>query len=464
MTSLTEATSSYVQNESQSMTRPSSSRRNFLIQSSSAIIAATACAGVSRGTTVAGDRLRLASIGVGGMGASDLGSLSSHALLDVVALCDVDANNLAAAGERHPKAKRFTDFRRMFDAMADEIDAVSVSTPDHTHAAAAMTAMNHGKHVYCQKPLTHDVYESRQLKSVAEKDKLVTQMGTQIHSASPYRTAVKLVQSGVIGKIRETHSWSNKTWGYEGPDPEPSPIPASLDWDLWLGTAAERPFSQGHFHPGNWRRWYDFGCGTMGDMAIHILDPVFTALQLGAPLQILSSSSDAPKKSFGMQNHTRYSFPASSFTTSEFLLTWSDGGKMPDTSEWPLEGPDGKPLGLPDQGSIFIGEKGAILLPHVAMPLLLPLKNFADYKIEAAPDGNHYHLFVDACLGGAPTTAHFGYAGPLTEAVLLGTIANRFPGSHLAWDSERIVIPNHDQANALLRRSYRKGFEVENLT
>jgi hypothetical protein len=137
---------------------------------------------------------------------------------------------------------------------------------------------------------------------------------------------------------------------------------------------------------------------------------------------------------------------------------------MPDTSEWPLEGPEGKPLGLPDQGSIFIGEKGAILLPHVAMPLLLPLKNFADYKIEAAPDGNHYHLFVDACLGGAPTTAHFGYAGPLTEAVLLGTLANRFPGSHLAWDAERLVIPNHDQANALLRRSYRKGFEVEHLS
>ncbi|MFM8214954.1 MAG: gfo/Idh/MocA family oxidoreductase, partial [Pirellula sp.] len=260
------------------------------------------------------------------------------------------------------------------------------------------------------------------------------------------------------------HSWSNKTWGYEGPDPDPTPVPDSLKWDLWLGTAPERAYSQGHFHPGNWRRWYDYGCGTMGDMAIHILDPVFSALKLGTPTKVISSSSAAPKKSFGMQNHTRYTFPASPFTTNDFLLTWSDGGKMPDTATWPLEGADGKRIGLPDQGSIFLGEKGAVLLPHVAMPILLPAKQFADYKIEAAPDGNHYHLFVDACLGGAPTTAHFGYAGPLTEAVLLGTLANRFPGSELQWNAEAISIPNHELANALLRRTYRKGFEVDNLS
>jgi predicted dehydrogenase len=445
------------------MRKPSSSRREFLATSSSAAITLTALSGWSQASTRSADRLRLASIGVGGMGASDLGSLSSHPRVDVVALCDVDANNLAAAGEKHPKAKRFADFRKMFDAMAGEIDAVSVSTPDHTHAPAAMTAMNHGKHVYCQKPLTHDVYESRQLRLVSEKKQLVTQMGTQIHSASPYRTAVKLVQSGVIGKIRETHSWSNKTWGYEGPDPEPSPVPSSLNWDLWLGTSADRPFSQGHFHPGNWRRWYAYGCGTMGDMAIHILDPVFTALKLGTPSRIISSSSAAPKHSFGMQNHTRYVFGESPFTTKDFVLTWSDGGKMPNTSEWPLQGADGKAIGLPDQGSIFLGEKGAILLPHVAMPVLLPQKEFAGYKIEAAPDGNHYHLFVDACLGGAPTTAHFGYAGPLTEAVLLGTLANRFPGSELEWDTNKLVIPNHEAANALIKRTYRAGFEVENL-
>lgn len=442
-----------------------SNRRDFLLTSVGAVAISNTTTGFARSLTSPADTLRLAGIGVGGMGGADLASLSSHAKVEVVALCDVDANNLAAASEKHPKAKKFTDFRKMFDEMANQIDAVHVSTPDHTHAAAAMTAMNHGKHVYCQKPLTHDVYESRQLRLVAEKTKLVTQMGTQIHSASPYRTAVKLVQSGVIGKIRESHSWSNKTWGYEGPNPEPTPVPDSLNWDLWLGTAAERPFSQGHFHPGNWRRWYDYGCGTMGDMAIHILDPVFSALKLGAPTKIISSSSAAPKYSFGMQNHTRYTFPASEFTTSDFLLTWSDGGKMPDTSAWPLEGgPEGKPIGLPDQGSMFLGEKGAILLPHVAMPVLLPLKQFAETKVEAAPDGNHYHLFVDACLGGLPTTAHFGYAGPLTEAVLLGTLANRFPGEELLWNPTALSIPNHQQANSLLRRTYRKGFEVTNLS
>lgn len=441
----------------------SQSRRLFL-SNSAALIAASHTVGGLKAANKNDQRLRLASIGVGGMGAADLGSLSSHPKVDVVALCDVDSNNLAAAAQRHPNAKRFSDFRKMFAEIGSEIDAVSVSTPDHTHAPAAMTAMNHGKHVYCQKPLTHDVYESRQLRLVAEKNKVVTQMGTQIHSASAYRTAVKLVQSGVIGKIRETHSWSNKTWGYEGPDPEPTPVPENLQWDLWLGTAPERPYAQGHFHPGNWRKWYDYGCGTMGDMAIHILDPVFSALKLGNPSRVISSSSAAPKKSFGMQNHTRYTFPASPFTTPDFILTWSDGGKMPDTSNWPLEGADGKRIGLPDQGSLFLGEKGAILLPHVAMPMLLPAKSYSDYKIEPAPDGNHYHLFVDACLGGAPTTAHFGYAGPLTEAVLLGTLANRFPGNELLWNAEKMEIPNFEPANALLRRKYRKGYEVENLS
>lgn len=441
----------------------SQSRRLFL-SNSAALIAASHTVGGLKAANQNDQRLRLASIGVGGMGAADLGSLSSHPKVDVVALCDVDANNLAAAAQRHSNAKRFSDFRKMFAEIGKEIDAVSVSTPDHTHAPAAMTAMNYGKHVYCQKPLTHDVYESRQLRLVAEKNKVVTQMGTQIHSASAYRTAVKLVQSGVIGKIRETHSWSNKTWGYEGPDPEPTPVPENLQWDLWLGTAPERPYAQGHFHPGNWRKWYDYGCGTMGDMAIHILDPVFSALKLGNPSRVISSSSAAPKKSFGMQNHTRYTFPASPFTTPDFILTWSDGGKMPDTSNWPLEGADGKRIGLPDQGSLFLGEKGAILLPHVAMPMLLPTKSFSDYKIEPAPDGNHYHLFVDACLGGAPTTAHFGYAGPLTEAVLLGTLANRFPGNELLWNAEKMEIPNFEQANALLRRKYRTGYEVENLS
>jgi hypothetical protein len=202
----------------------------------------------------------------------------------------------------------------------------------------------------------------------------------------------------------------------------------------------------------------------MGDMAIHILDPVFSALQLGPPRSLLSNSSRQPADSFGMQNETRFTFPAGKYTTDGFVLTWYDGGKMPDTSTWPLDGADGTRMALPGQGSIFLGEKGAILLPHVAMPTLLPVKDFADATIEAAPDGNHYHLFVDACLGGTPTTCGFDYAGPLTEAVLLGTLANRFPGDELRWQPAAMTIPNHDRADALLRRKYRQGFQVDNLS
>lgn len=440
-------------------------RRDLVVQAGAASLAAFVGGAASARTPARSARLRLAGIGVGGMGAADLASLSSHANVDVVALCDVDANRLAEAGEKHPKARRFNDFRKMFDAMADSIDAVHVSTPDHTHAPATMTAMNAGKHVYCQKPLTHDVYEARQLRRVADANQLVTQMGIQVHSASPYRTAVALVQSGVIGKIRETHSWSNKTWGYEGPDPQPSSVPSHLDWDLWLGSAPSRPYSDGHFHPGNWRKWYDFGCGTMGDMAIHILDPVFSALALGAAERIVSSSSAPPKASFGMQNHTRYTFAdATPYTTSDFVLTWSDGGKMPDTTAWPTQIRDGKPVSLPDQGSMFLGEKGAILLPHVAMPILLPADDFRDAKVDELPHGNHYHLFVDACLNGAPTTASFQYSGPLTETVLLGTLANRFPHQELIWQSEAMRIIDHDGAQQLLRRTYRTGFEVDHLS
>ncbi len=410
-------------------------------------------------------RLRIASIGVGGMGASDLSSLSSHEKVDIVALCDVDSLRLASAKEKHPMALTFSDYREMLKAMHDQIDAVQVSTPDHTHASAAMTAMNQGKHVYCQKPLTHDIYESRQLRLAAKSNpKLVTQMGTQIHSHTAYRSAVALVQSGAIGKVKEVHSWSNKTWGYDGPDPEATVAPEHLDWNLWLGSAAERPYAEGHFHPANWRRWYDFGCGTMGDMAIHILDPVFSALKLGAPNRVVSSSPVPPIKSYGLKNQTQFFFGPSNFVAEGFVLTWSDGGLMPDTATWPTRtNAEEKLVDLPGQGSMFVGEKGFVLLPHIAAPILLPEEKFANYEIEKSPNGNHYHLFVDACLGGSPTTAHFGYAGPLTEAVLLGVLANRFPGQELHWDAEQATITNFAAAQALLRRKYRTDFEVAGL-
>ena len=406
------------------------------------------------------ETIRLACVGVGGMGESDIASLASHPSIEIAALCDVDSQNLMAASKKYAGAKIFADFREMFSKHADEFDAVSVSTPDHTHAAAAATAILRGKHVYCQKPLTHDIYEARRLTELAGEHQVVTQMGVQIHSNQEYRSAVATIQSGAIGKVRAVHSWSNKTWGYEGEMPEPTDVPESLAWDLWLGTAPTRPYSKGHYHPGNWRRWCDFGCGTMGDMSIHILDPVFNALQLTSPTRVQSTSQTASTISFGMQNAVKYQIASTEYTTPDFELTWHDGGAMPDTAGWPTKLDDGTDLTLPGQGSMFQGEKGWMLLPHVAMPIVIDGK----LSVQQVAGGDHYHLWADAILGDEPTTAGFDYAGPLTEAVLAGVIANRFPNMPLDWDRAGMQFTNSDEATSLVRRDYRAGFEVDGLS
>ncbi|MAG56112.1 MAG: oxidoreductase [Planctomycetes bacterium] len=402
-------------------------------------------------------RLRLASIGVGGMGGSDLGQFLKHPNVDVVALCDIDSSRLAGAARRAPKAKTFVDWREMLDKMGNEIDAVNVATPDHTHAPASMSAIQLGKHVYCQKPLTHDVHEARHLRLAAAEHKVVTQMGIQIHSTWQYRTAVKIIRDGTIGKIKEVHSWSGKRWGYVGPTPKPAKVPANVDWDQWIGTAPMRPYAKGHYHPANWRKWVDFGCGTMGDMGIHILDPVASAIELGLPTRIVSSSPKAPPKdSHGMSNKVEYTFDGTNRVVPGFKLTWYDGGMSPDTSDWPIKK-------LPGQGSMFIGEKGCMLLPHIGAPRLLPESDFKDHEVAKQPGGNHYHLWVDACLGEGKTTAGFDYAGPLTEVLLLGVVANRFPTQRLDFDAEKLAITNFKPADRLIHRPYRKGWKIEGL-
>lgn len=431
------------------------SRRHFLAAAS---VAAASTSFLPKLSSAAdkSTKVNLASIGVGGKGKSDLSSISSHPNVNVLAICDTDANYLAAAQKLHPKAQPFADYREMLAKLGDQIDAVSVSTPDHTHAPASISAMNLGKPVYCQKPLTHDVHEARQMRLIAEKNNAITQMGIQVHSTSHYRTAVKTIRDGAIGRIKEVHSWSNKTWGYAGAAPKPGTPPDSLSWDLWLGTAPERDYSAGHYHPRNWRKWCDFGCGTMGDMGIHILDPVAGAVGLGLPLSVVSYSDPPPADSYGLKNKVEYTFAGTDLVTDGFQLTWYDGGWSPDSSSWPVQK-------LPSQGSMFVGESGYMLLPHVGAPQLLPEKEFADYEIPTQPSGNHYHLWVDAILGGAPTTAGFDYAGPLTEVLLLGVIANRFPTQKLNYDAKSAQITNFADANALIKRDYRKGFEVEGL-
>jgi hypothetical protein len=431
------------------------SRRKFLASSGLAAGALALHPHVFAASTP--KKIRLATVGCGGMGGADLKSLSSHPELEVVALCDVDANNLASAAKTFPNAKTFRDYRKMFAEASGDIDIVNVGTPDFTHAPAAMSAIHLGKHVYCQKPLTHDVWEARKLAEAARAKKAVTQMGIQVHSSHEYRLAVRVVQDGAIGRVKEAHSWSNKKWGFDGPRPPGSdPVPANLDWDLWLGSAPERPFKKGLYHPANWRKWTDFGCGTMGDMSIHILDPIAGALALTQPRTILSESDAPPAESFATKNTVKYVFPGTKFTVDPFPLTWYDGDALPSTAGWPVDK-------LPDQGSMLVGEKGFMLLPHVAAPQLLPAAAFKGYTMPAVEGANHWHQWVNACRGEGTTSASFDYAGPLTEFVLLGVIANRVPGKTLTWHAQEMKLEGSPEAAALLRRTYRKGWEVEGL-
>ena len=416
---------------------------------------------LKRPTTLSLDKLRTAHIGVGGMGKSDLGSIASHKNVEIAALCDVDANLLTAAAAGHKSAKTFVDFREMISAMGDKIDAVVISTPDHTHAPAAMTAMLAGKPVYCQKPLTHEIFESRQLRIVAREKKLVTQMGVQVHSHPIYRRAVRMIQDGVLGKVSQVHAWSNKNWGYDGPAyANAKDAPKHLSWNLWLGPAPNRPFMPKVYHPGNWRKIIDFGTGTLGDMGVHIFDTPFTALELTAPNWVKTTCRKPTGVGHPEQNVVEYEFPGTKFTTDKLLWTWYDGSNAP---------PAAKDVGLPDatkmpgQGSLFLGEKGQMILPHVGEAILFPEKNFKDYQRPDVKRNNHYHQWVDACMGNGKTSMDFDLAGPLTEALLLGVVANRFPGKKLEWDAENLKVTNTPAANKLLRRDYREGFEVERL-
>jgi predicted dehydrogenase len=407
------------------------------------------------------DKLNTAHIGVGGMGSGDLASIANHPNVNVVALCDVDSRALSAAAMKFPMALGFADFRVMFDQLGDKIDAVSVSTPDHTHAPAAMWAMNLGKHVYCQKPLTHEVYESRRLREVAEEKKLVTQMGVQVHASREYRIATQIIQEGVIGKVREVHAWSSKNWGYDGgPITGSDAVPSNLNWDLWLGTARQREYKAGVYHPQNWRKLIDFGTGTLGDMGVHIFDTPYRALKLTAPNWVKTNCRSPTNVGQPERNRVEYEFPGTEYTTKTLRWVWYDGAFAPPRDHhYPL--PENHKL--PDQGAIFLGEKGSCLLPHVGLAQLFPQKDFAGFKFPQVDRLDHYHQWVDACLGKTKTSAHFGYASPLTEALLLGVVANRFPGTKLQWDAANLKVTNLADANHLIRRTYRKGFEVDHL-
>lgn len=412
------------------------------------------------------DKLRTAHIGVGGMGMEDLKAITSHPDVEVVGLCDVDSSNLSAAHQMHPNAKVYSDYRAMLREMSGSIDAVVVSTPDHTHAPASMMAMEMNKPVYCQKPLTHHVTEARAMNQLAADKGLVTQMGIQVHSFYDYQLATELIQSGIIGKVKRVRAWSPKNWGYDGPIPEGSdPIPENLDWNLWLGTSAERPYKKGVYHPGNWRKLVDYGCGTLGDMGVHIFDTPYNALALDIPKTIKNECREPNGFGFPEHNIVTYEFPGTAYTTKKFKWVWYDGEGAPKDHK-DLRLPNGE--SLPDQGAMFIGEKGRLLLPHfMQLPRHivkdeyqeLDLTNFAhlgepvrNYEQEGK---KHYHQFVDACLGDVKTSAPFSYAARLTETILLGVIAGRFPNKKLHWDSQNAKF-REEEANAYLDSEYRK--------
>jgi len=293
----------------------------------------------------------------------------------MIAVCDVDERNRSRAAQRFPGAKTFADWRELLDQMDKMIDAVSVSTPDHMHAPVSMSAIHRGKHVYCQKPLTHTIFEARQIAAAARKAKVVTQMGIQIHSSIEYRMATELIQAGAIGKIREVHSWSDRPgWPQGGSRPKgQGPVPKELNWDLWLGVAPQRPFVEGAYAPFAWRGILDFGCGALGDMGCHIIDPPFTALKLTSPNVVWVEGPGCTADMHPKWEVIHYEFPGTEYTAGKTLpLTWYDGQHKPDESLVPL----GKDRHLPDNGSIFIGEQGSILLPHIGGPQLLPRETY----------------------------------------------------------------------------------------
>ncbi|MBN1821674.1 MAG: Gfo/Idh/MocA family oxidoreductase [Prolixibacteraceae bacterium] len=425
-------------------------RRNF-IKSTTALASLTMLSS-SVWAVVKNGKLRTAHIGVGGMGANDLKSIASHPMVEVTALCDVDSKNLAEAKKLYPKAKLFRDYRKLFDQVGDSIDAVIVSTPDHTHAPASLMAMYSGKPVYCQKPLTHYVSEARAMRKLAKDNNLITQMGIQCHSSDEYRKAVILIQSGIIGKVSCVHAWSNKNWGYDGPAPVGSDkVPETLNWNLWLGTAPERPYKKDIYHPANWRKILDFGCGTLGDMGVHIFDTPYTSLELDVPYTVKNSCRKPTGFGHPEHNIVSYEFPGTKYTTESLKWIWYDGTNAPLKHE-DLILPDNEKL--PGQGAVFVGEKGRLLLPHWDFPKLIVNGKFEKIDLPEIETNDHYLQFVDTCLGNDTCSAPFSYSARLTESILLGVVANRFPDETLHWDINSAQF-SEDKANGLLKGEYR---------
>jgi predicted dehydrogenase len=403
-----------------------------------------------------------ASFGASGMADSDIGSLTASKNLKLVAVAEVDQSKLSNIKKQFPDCRIYEDFRVLLDKEKD-LNSVNVSTPDHMHGSIAMRAMQRGLNVYGQKPLTQTIHETRRLTEVAAEKKLITQMGIQIHSTRKHKLVVKLIQDGAIGKVKEVHSWSGKSWGDTAPRPERTdPVPAGFNWDLWLGVASERPYiGDSYYHPANWRKRLDFGTGTFGDMGCHILDPVFGAIGVGNPLSIRSELPGPNNYNWSLDVRVKFVFPGTKFTTDTVSLTWYNGKVRPPEEVVKHIGG----MKLDGQGSILIGTEGVLYSQYDSgrVPVLLPRENFQEFKLPDLKDDDHYLQFVEAVRGNGSTSAPFSYSGPLTEMVLLGCLATRFPKTDLKWDTKSLKVTNLEEANQFVRRTPRKGWEVEGL-
>jgi len=439
------------------------SRRSFM-RTTAAAAAATPFLLVPRhvlggaGYKSPNEKLNIAGIGIGGMGKHDLAQLSGE---NIVALCDVDEAYAGETFAKYPGAKKHRDFRKMLEEQKD-IDAVVVATPDHLHAIISMTAMQLGKHVYCEKPLTHSVHEARALMNYAREAKVATQMGNHGHSGEAIRLVCEWIADGAIGPVHEVHSWTTLPrglWpqGIERPADTP-PVPDTLDWDLWLGPAPERPYHPAYV-PFKWRGWWDFGTGALGDQACHTLDVPFWALNLGAPTRIETCSTPMNTETFPLGSIVRFEFPARGDMPA-VKLSWYDGGLLPPRPE---ELAPGRMMGNEYGGVIFIGEKGKLLCGTFGEgPRLLPESRMQEYKRppESIPRvKSHHQNWVDACKGGAPAGSNFDYAAPLTEVAMLGNIALR-TGKVLEWDAATMTFTNEPDASQYVDPPARSGWGV----
>ena len=470
-----------------SIMKGNSSRRNFIKNAS------LAGAGffivprhvLGRGFIAPSDKLNVAGIGAGGKGEDDLSEFAKSPKVDIVAFCDVDDRQAVNSRKSFPKANYYKDFREMLDKEKNNIDACSISTPDHTHAVATIAAMQLGKHVYTQKPLTHDIYEARALTEAAKKYKVVTQMGNQGGSGGGVRRAKEIYQAGLIGDVHTAYAWTNRpVWPQGIPTPTGKfDIPSELNWDLWLGTAKFIDYNPAYL-PFNWRGWWAFGTGALGDMACHIMDPIYRILPILYPDSVECSVATVYKEMWNDAQNPDACPPSSIIHLNyprndgkgNIKVSWFDGGLLPQRPDELL--PE-EAFGNWDGGVLLEGTKGKLLLDcYGENPRLLPTKlmkqvSLPQQTIARVPEG-HYVQWVNACIAGpgtGKTSSPFEYAGPFTESILIGNLAIRsflmknkdqYPGrKKLLWDAKNMKITNFDEANQFVKREYRDGWSLK---